>query len=112
VRGGYAENIYLNNIQISNLTKEVVSCNFYRGEGDTGPLTPRVRNVELRNITVDHARNAFSMTGYPRSPIQDFRLIDCTFTSVDAASTIKDVDMSFQNFTVNGQLITDPAQLL
>ena len=112
VRGGYAENVYLNNIQISNLTKEVVSCNFYRGEGDTGPLTPRVRNVELRNITVGHARNAFSMTGYPRSPIQDFRLIDCTFTSIDAASTIKDVDLSFQNFTVNGQQITDPAQLL
>ncbi|GAB2607469.1 glycoside hydrolase family 28 protein [Kribbella endophytica] len=112
VRGGYAENIYLDNIQISNLTKEVVSCNFYRGEGDTGPLTPRVRNVELRNITVGHARNAFSMTGYPRSPIQDFRMIDCTFTSIDAASTIKDVDMSFENFTVNGQQITDPAQLL
>ncbi|TCN38306.1 polygalacturonase [Kribbella orskensis] len=112
VRGGYAENVYLKDIEISNLTKEVVSCNFYRGEGDTGPLTPRVRNVELRNITVGHARNAFSMTGYPRLPIQDFRLIDCTFTSIDAASTIQDVDLSFENFFVNGQPITDPAQLL
>jgi polygalacturonase len=112
VRGGYAENIYLDNLQISNLTKEVVSCNFYRSEGDTGPLTPRVRNVELRNITVGHARNAFSMFGYPRSPIQDFRLIDCTFTSIDDVSEIQDVDMSFRNFTVNGQRITDPAQLL
>ncbi|GAA1550720.1 exopolygalacturonase PelB [Kribbella sancticallisti] len=111
VRGGFAENIYLKDIEISNLTKEVVSCNFYRGEGDTGPLTPRVRNVELRNITVGHARNAFSMTGYPRSPIQDFRLVDCTFASIDAPSTIQDVDLSFQNFVVNGQRITDPAQL-
>ncbi|TWD75183.1 exo-polygalacturonase [Kribbella amoyensis] len=111
-RGGFAENIYLKDLEISNLTKEVVSCNFYRGEGDTGPLTPRVRNVELRNVTVGHARNAFSMTGYPRSPIQDFRVIDCTFTSIDAPSTIKDVQMKFTNFTVNGQKITDPAQLL
>ncbi|TDD30581.1 glycoside hydrolase family 28 protein [Kribbella turkmenica] len=111
VRGGYAENIYLNNLRISNLTKEVASCDFYRSEGDIGPLTPRVRNVELRNVTVDHARGAFFAQGYPRSPIQDFRLIDCDFT-VDRASTIRDVDLSFQNFTVNGQLITDPAQLL
>ncbi|GAA3147497.1 polygalacturonase [Kribbella aluminosa] len=112
VRGGFAENIYLRDLEISNLTKEVVSCNFYRSEGDTGPLTPRVRNVELRNVNVGHARNAFSIFGYPRSPIQDFRLIDCTYTSIDAASSIQDTELTFRNFTVNGQLITDPAQLL
>ncbi|MEV0790996.1 glycoside hydrolase family 28 protein [Kribbella sp. NPDC050459] len=111
VRGGFAENIYLRDLDISNLTKEVVSCNFYRSEGDVGPLTPRVRNVELRNVNVGHARNAFSIFGYPRSPIQDFRLIDCTYTSIDAASSIQDTELTFQNFTVNGQLITDPAQL-
>jgi polygalacturonase len=111
VRGGFAENIYLRDLDISNLTKEVVSCNFYRSEGDVGPLTPRVRNVELRNVNVGHARNAFSIFGYPRSPIQDFRLIDCTYTSIDAASSIQDTELSFQNFHVNGQLITDPAQL-
>ena len=111
VRGGFAENIYLRDLDISNLTKEVVSCNFYRSEGDVGPLTPRVRNVELRNVNVGHARNAFSIFGYPRSPIQDFRLIDCTYTSIDAASSIQDTQLSFQNFHVNGRLITDPAQL-
>jgi polygalacturonase len=112
VRGGYAENVYLKDLEISNLTKEVVSCNFYRGEGDTGPLTPRVRNVELRNVNVAHARNCFSMTGYPRSPIQDFRLIDCTFTTIDSPSTIQDADLSFDNVTVNGAPVTTPAQLL
>jgi hypothetical protein len=52
------------------------------------------------------------MTGYPRSPIQDFRLIDCTFTSIDDISTIQDVEMKLKNFHVNGAHITDPAQLL
>ncbi|MFF0342357.1 glycoside hydrolase family 28 protein [Kribbella sp. NPDC004875] len=111
VRGGFAENIYLRDLEISNLTKEVVSCNFYRSEGDVGPLTPRVRNVELRNVNVGHARNAFSIFGYPRSPIQDFRLIDCTYTSIDAASSIQDTDLTFRNFTVNGKVITDASQL-
>jgi len=112
VRGGFAENIYLKDIEISNLTKEVISCNFYRGEGDTGTLTPRVRNVELRNIHVGHARNAFSMTGYPRSPIQDVRLVNCTFDSIDAPSTIKDVEMTFHNFRVNGVKVESPSELL
>ncbi|MGW7684153.1 glycoside hydrolase family 28 protein [Kribbella sp. NPDC054772] len=111
VRGGFAENIYLRDLEISNLTKEVVSCNFYRSEGDVGPLTPRVRNVELRNVNVGHARNAFSIFGYPRSPIQDFRMIDCTYTSIDAASSIQDTDLTFRNFTVNGKVITDASQL-
>lgn len=110
-RGGFAENVYLRDLEISNLTKEVVSCNFYRGEGDTGTLTPRVRNIELRNVHVAHARNAFSITGYPRSPITDFRLVNCTYDAIDAASTISNAEISFHNVRVNGRRITEAAQL-
>ncbi|WP_019813202.1 glycoside hydrolase family 28 protein [Saccharomonospora saliphila] len=111
-RGGVAENVYLKNLEISNLTKEVISCNFYRGKGDTGPLTPRVRNVELRNVHVGQARNAFSMSGYPRSPIEDVRIVNCSFDDIRQPSTITDVDMTFHNFRVNGVRCSDPAQLL
>jgi polygalacturonase len=110
IRGGFAENIYLKDIEISNLTKEVVQCNFHRGEGDTGPLTPVVRNIELRNITVHHARNALMLRGYRRSPIQDFRLIDCTFT-VDSPSTIHHAIPTFDNVVVNTHPITNVHQL-
>ncbi|MFU8851798.1 glycoside hydrolase family 28 protein [Micromonospora sp. SL1-18] len=110
-RGGFAENIFLKDIEISNLTKEVISCNFYRGEGDTGPLTPRVRNVEFRNVRVGRARNAFSMTGYPRSPIQDVRIVNCTFEEILQPSTLQDVDIAFHNFRVNGTKVTEPGQL-
>lgn len=111
-RGGLAENVYLKDLEISNLTKEVVSCNFYRGEGDTGPLTPRLRNVELRNVRVGHARNAFSMRGYPRSPIEDMRIVNSRFDVIDQPSQIENVQMSFHNFRVAGRPITDVAQLL
>jgi polygalacturonase len=111
-RGGFAENVYLKNIEISNLTKEVVSCDFYRGEGDTGPLTPRVRNIELRNVHVSRARGAFYVSGYPRSPIEDFRVVNCSFDNLSRSSTISDVDMTFHNFRVNGVRCSDPEQLL
>lgn len=109
-RGGFAENIYLKDVTISNLLKEVVQCNFFRGEGDSGPLTPYVRNVELRGVTVQHARNALMLRGYRRSPIEDFRLIDCSFT-VDSPSTVQHAVLTFDNVTVNGRPISDVHQL-
>ncbi|GAA1550729.1 exopolygalacturonase PelB [Kribbella sancticallisti] len=111
IRGGFAENIYLKNLTISNLTKEVVQCNFHRGEGDTGPLTPLVRNVELRNITVERARNVLHVRGYERSPVQDLRLVDCTFTTIEAASTIEYADVTLHNVTVNGRPVSTPDDL-
>ncbi len=110
VRGGYVENVYLRDVTICDVTKEVVQCNFHRGEGDVGPLTPVVRNVELRDITVQRARNALVLRGYRRSRIDDFRLVDCDFT-VDQPSTVQHTVLSFDNVTVNGQLVTDVHQL-
>ncbi|GAB2607474.1 glycoside hydrolase family 28 protein [Kribbella endophytica] len=111
IRGGFAENIYLKDLTISHLTKEVVQCNFHRGEGDTGPLTPLVRNVELRNVTVGHARNVLHVRGYKRSPIQGLRLVDCTFTEIEAPSTIEYADVSLDNVTVNGRSASSPTDL-
>lgn len=110
VRGGFVENVYLRDLTISHLLKEVVQCNFFRGEGDVGPLTPYVRNVELRGVTVSQARNALMVRGYRRSPIEDFRLIDCTFI-VDQPSTVQHTALTFHNVTLNGHPITNTHQL-
>lgn len=111
VRGGFAENIYLRDLEVVDLRKEVVSCNLFHGDGDTGPYTPRVRNVELRNVHVRHARNAFSAVGYDRSPIEDLRVVNCRYDVIDQASEIVDTDLSFSNFRVNGVRITSVEQL-
>lgn len=117
-RGGFAENIYLKNINISNLTKEVVSCDFYRSEGDTGPLTPSVRNIELRNMKVGSARGLFYVRGYPRSPVRDFRLVNCEFEDVwgeppegwgrtsPGSGVVENVELDFHNVRVNGERVT------
>ncbi|TWD75182.1 pectate lyase-like protein [Kribbella amoyensis] len=112
IRGGFAENIYLKDLTISTLTKEIVQCNFHRGEGDTGDLTPRVRNVELRNITVQKARNVLHVRGYERSPVQDLRLVDCRFDGIEAPSTIEHAEVHLDNVTVNGHPVSKAAELL
>ncbi|MFF0342358.1 glycoside hydrolase family 28 protein [Kribbella sp. NPDC004875] len=110
VRGGFVENVYLRDVTVTNVLKEVVQCNFHRGEGDTGPLTPRVRNVELRDVKVEQARNALLLRGYRRSRIEDFRLVDCDFT-VAQPSTVQHTALSFDGVTVNGHPVKDVHQI-
>ncbi|MBQ0895728.1 hypothetical protein KBX37_21955 [Micromonospora sp. U56] len=62
-------------------------------------------------MRVGRACNAFSMTGYPRSPIEDVRIVNCTFEEILQPSTIQDTHLSFHNFRVNGVAVVDPAQL-
>ncbi|WP_329001839.1 glycoside hydrolase family 28 protein [Kribbella sp. NBC_00709] len=110
VRGGCVENVYLSDITVSSLRKEVVQCNFCRGEGKDGPLTPYVRNVELRGVKVERARNAVLLRGYRHSPIEDFRLVDCDFT-VDQPSTVVHTALSLDNVTINGHPVKDVHQI-
>jgi polygalacturonase len=111
VRGGYVENVFLRDLEVLDLRKEVVSCNLFHGEGDTGPYTPRVRNVELRDVHVRHARNTFSAVGYDRSPIEDLRVVNSRYDAIDAPSTITDTELTFSNLRVNGVRITSVEQL-
>lgn len=110
-RGGFAEDIFLKDLSISNLTKEVVSCDFHRGEGDTGSHTPRVRNVELRDITVEEARGLFFIRGFDRSPIRDFRVVNCEFKNVDELAVIENADIEFHETLVNGMRCYSKANL-
>jgi len=110
VRGGFVENVYLRDITVSDVLKEVVQCNFHRGEGEAGPLTPSVRNVELRGVKVEHARNALLLRGYRHARIEDFRLVDCAFT-VDQPSTVQHAVLSFDDVTVNGRPVKDVHQI-
>ncbi|MGD6748336.1 glycoside hydrolase family 28 protein [Streptomyces sp. BH106] len=79
VRGGFAENIHLTDLTVTNLTKEFVTCDFHRGEGDTGGYPPRVRDISVSNSTVDRARRAVLARGYAHAPIRELRLCDVEF---------------------------------
>ena len=111
VRGGFAENIYLRDLEISEPHQGSCPCNFHRGEGDAGPLTPIVRNVELRDVNVGHARNALMLRGYraltdpglPPDQLHLHRRLRRAPSSTPA--------LTFDNVTVNGHPITDTHQL-
>lgn len=90
-RGGYVQNVYLDGIAVSHLQREFVSCNLHRGEGLTGPRTPVVRNIDIRNVRVGQAKRALHMAGFAHSPITDVRIVDSVFETMLEEDAVSDV---------------------
>ena len=103
MRGGIVENIYLRNITVGQVADAVFRVNFYYGEGDIGPFTPVVRNVEIRNLTCQQSNYALRLQGYVRSPISNIRLIDCEIDNAASLNLISNV----QNLGLNQVTIND-----
>lgn len=92
VRGGFVDGVHLRDIVMTNVDRDVVNCNFYRGEGDVGQLTPQVGNITVDNLRVLHAGRALYMRGYPRTPITGVRISDCEFQRLDDVDRLENVD--------------------
>lgn len=102
-RGGFAENIFFRNIKIGTVG-DVIRVNYYYSEGDAGEFTPRVRNIQVENVTSEKSQHGLNLRGYPRSPITDIYLKDCTFSNASAGNVFINVkNVTAENVTVNNK---------
>ena len=109
LRGGYAENVYMRNIEIMDLRDSVIRVNFQYSEGDVGEHTPYVRNITVENVTSHGGQQALDLEGYERSPISNLKVINCEFNNLSSSEPVsmKFVeDVVFDNVTINGELYT------
>jgi len=106
MRGGVVENIYLRNITVGEVSEAAIKINFYYGECDIGSFAPIVRNIEVRNMTVQKTRYVLLMRGYERSPISNVRIIDSEFNNVNNENSINEVqNLVLQNVSINVAVI-------
>lgn len=104
VRGGTVENVYMRNVKIGQVDEAVLKVNFYYGEKDTGQHTPTVRNVNMENVTCNKSEYGLLINGYPRSPITDINLKNCSFENVEKENFLEGVkDIDLQNVSINGK---------
>jgi hypothetical protein len=103
MRGGVIEDIYLRNITVGQVSDAAIRVEFYYGEGDVGDFTPVVRNIEVRNMTCQNTNYALRLDGYARSPVSDFRLIDCSFTNTLNPNHLNNI----QNLCLNNVTFQD-----
>jgi len=102
LRGGVVENIFMRNISVGEVSDAVIRVYFLYEEGDAGPYTPVVRNIQLKNITSRKSNYVLLLEGYERSPISDIRLEHCDFRGVARASVLNHVkNLTLKSVSIN-----------
>lgn len=105
MRGGTVENVYLRQIEVGQVAEQVVRVNmFYE---DSGLYMPTVRNVEVRDMTVQHGgKTGVLLEGYESSPVQNLRLINVEIKDVQEPYRFSNVKgIQFSNVRINNQEI-------
>lgn len=91
VRGGLVENFYVRRVQIGHVQTAIV-IDFDYEEGDAGQFTPRVRNIDVRQLECEQAKQIFQVRGYERSPIANLHLENCNFKQADEIGMLENLD--------------------
>jgi polygalacturonase len=107
VRGGVIEHVYMRNVKAGQVAHAALDVDFYYEEGEKGPFTPVVRDVEVVNLDVKKCENAWSLRGFKNAPIRDIRIQNCTFAGATKAPVAENVEgLKLENVTVNGKAVT------
>ena len=106
-RGGVLEHIYMRDCPVGQVADAVLSIDLYYEEGQNGPYTPIIRDVEMRNVTSRKSNYGLYMRAYPKSEISDVRIVDCQFDGVAKGNVTDGVQrLVMRNVRVNGALAT------
>jgi len=104
-RGGVVENIFMRNITVGEVSRSVITVNFYYGEGDVGDFLPVVKNIYVDNIQSKKSPLALNIRGYERSPITNLFLQNCKFDGVKEGVHMEHyMNLTMKEVYINGKL--------
>jgi polygalacturonase len=107
MRGGVIEHVYMRNVKCGQVAAAAIEVDFAYEEGEKGPFTPVVRDVEVLNLEVKKCANAWSIRGFKNAPISNIRLKNCTFENAAKPAVAENVvGLTLDNVTVNGQKVS------
>jgi polygalacturonase len=73
-RGGFVENVWIENITASGVSREPVLLTMFYGSSTVEPLgasPPVFRNIHVKNVRCRGAQTALAIVGLPESPVQN-----------------------------------------
>jgi polygalacturonase len=107
IRGGVIEHVYMRNVNAGQVAHAAIDVDFYYEEGEKGPFTPVVRDVDVLNLAVKKCENAWSLRGFKNAPIRDIRVKNCAFDGATKPSVTENVEgLKLEHVTVNGKPAT------
>ncbi|MDE5989297.1 MAG: glycoside hydrolase family 28 protein [Duncaniella sp.] len=114
-RGGVVENIYVDNIKMTDIAGEALIFDMYYGIKPGAPVppvteeTPSFRNIYIKDVTCRSAKRAALFNGLPEMPMKNVVITDSRFRA-DAGFMLNHVDgLTLKNVTVDvpGEKITE-----
>lgn len=114
-RGGVVENIYVDNVKMTDIAGDALIFDLYYGIKPGAPVppvteeTPSFRNMYLSHIICRSAKRAAFFNGLPEMPMQNVVITDSRFRA-DSGFTLNHVDgLTLKNVTIDvpGQAITE-----
>jgi len=106
LRGGLLENFYYRDLNVGQVGRAAITCDFNYEEGANGIFTPQLRNVVVERLRVKHAVRVLDSQGLPKAPVNDITLRDCEFAGVTAPSVVNFTRaVNLEKVRVNGKLV-------
>jgi len=109
-RGGVIENVYVRNITVGKVKEALLRINMFYAtyKNQTGDYIPTVQNIYLEDITVENSgKYGVLAKGYEESPIKNITLKNVTIEKADKAFSLENViDVNFIDTYINGNSIS------
>jgi polygalacturonase len=106
LRGGLLENFYYRDLDVGQVGKAAITCDFNYEEGANGPFIPQLSNVVVERLRVKNAIRVLDSQGLPQAPVSDITLRDCEFEGVTQPSIVKHTrTVRLERVLVNRKLV-------
>jgi polygalacturonase len=103
MRGGLLHSIYMRDVTVGQVADSVLSIDFTYEEGNKGSFTPIARDIEVRRVTSRKSPYGVFLRGFPNAPIENVRVIDCTFDNVAKGNVTENVrGLEWSGTKING----------
>jgi len=100
-RGGFAENVFMRNVDIGHVKEAILTIDFMYETGPNGPYKPIVRNVSLENVRSTASPRVMWIASFPGALIDGVRFVDCVFKGVEASEVVEaSGSILFQNVKI------------
>jgi polygalacturonase len=102
MRGGGVENLNVRGLEVGTVG-DLIVINFYYEEGEHGPFTPVVRNINIQDVNCVKAERVLDLRGFEHARIRDVNLANITVDRATMPSRVSNVEgLVFDQVTVNG----------
>ena len=104
-RGGFAENVYMRNVEVGQVKEAILTIDFMYETGPNGPYKPIVRNVNIERVNSTASPRVMWIASFPGAMIDEVRFTDCVFRGVQTSEVVDaNGSITFRNVKI------EPAQ--